>query len=230
MLCGTALIGLLHGCSASQQPAPQPASQPPAQEASPAAADKQVLVNSHDDPVVVDNEHVGVSRESKPKTPKHIQNDEWSVHEIDFFSHIQYWARDKGNTEHGPKTIAVGNNVKAFQFDLVEDKETETGPRGRSFEIRLYSAGGAHDEVRVESKTADLKFKDQGTDLKDQTKKLRIGQIRYGGNKFICFAETGEPLERECRTWTKLPQKIRVELCANEQCEQISDVHVPAPR
>ena len=229
LVWGTTMVCLLHGCSQADQPAQQPppqAAPPPAAQTTP---DKQIL-DSHDDPVVVDNAHVGVTRESKPKPPQNKGGKEWSISEMDRFTHLQYWTKDKQNVQHGPTTIAVDNNVKTFYFDLVEDKDDETGPNSRVFEIRQVPAGGAHDDVRVESKAADLEFEAQGNDLKDKTKKLHIGQIRYGTNKFLCFAETGAPLTRKCNSWTRLPKEVRVELCANKECEQLSREKAPVPR
>ena len=80
-------------------------------------------INSHDDPIVVDNEHIEVSRETRKRDAVRIGSDKtWALDEMDKFTHIKVRARDPRATK---KRRSVRSRVQdptvPFRLDVMED-------------------------------------------------------------------------------------------------------------
>ena len=200
----TALLAIAIACSR-----PSSSDQPP-------LTPQGRVLNSHDDPIVVDNEHIEVSRETRKGDAVRIGSDKtWALDEMDKFTHIKVWARSKGNQEKEIGPIAGQDPTAPFELDVMEDNGA---PPTGVLAISQIALGGLHKHGVVASLHNDLEFMSENKGIKDKKDKLHVAQIRFGSQR-ICLAETGLPVESACGAWKNLPKKVRIELCANVQCE-----------
>jgi hypothetical protein len=176
--------------------------------------------SNHDDPVVVDNERISITRAAQPKDPKGSDR-YWSLHEMEPFTHVRVTSKPKMKESRSLGPIKLDREVSTFRFDVLEEGQTASDV---NFTVSLdlpkegAEALDGHKQIFVASSDDRLQFYASGKSVRDKNKSLHIGQISSAGFS-VCLARTGWPEVGPCGSdWAVLPETVKVELCANSDC------------
>jgi hypothetical protein len=167
--------------------------------------------NSHDDPVVVDNGPIEVSKGSA--TPRPDNGRRWAIHHSARLKLLHAYSLRASSGKWLPlETPLPLTNVKEIVFTLVA-KDT---PRAAMtiFRDQFLEEWPWNQQVRLDP---EFDFEAKGGVLTPKTahQSYRIAEIRFGSH-VVCLAEADRPLPRPCANFDNPPDEIRVLLCAED--------------
>jgi hypothetical protein len=169
------------------------------------------VFGSHDDPVVVDNGPIEISKGSA--VPREDGGRRWAIHHSARLTLLHAYSRRQGSGQwlalETPRSL---RGVKEIVFRLVATPGEAPSRSMVIFRDQFLEEWPWNQQVRLDP---EFTFVGDGTYLRPHKdfEGYRIGEIRFGQH-VVCLAEADRPLPRECRRWDNPPDEIRILLCA----------------
>jgi hypothetical protein len=173
-----------------------------------------VILNSHDDPVVVDNGPIRVARD-KATPEKDGHGRRWAIHHSARLKLLHAYSRRASSGKWLPlETPLPLTDLREIVFRLVAKPKEEPTKSMTIFRDQFGEQWPWDQAVRLDPEF-DFEWKDDALTPAADYQGYRIGEIRFGRH-VICLAEADRPLPRACSNFDNPPDEIRVLLCAED--------------
>jgi hypothetical protein len=174
-----------------------------------------VPLSNHDEPIVVDNGPIRITRESATPIDEDGEKKKWEIHHSDPLTFMTTWSYfSLSGWAKGPVVSLSG--VRNITFDTFDPKDASQKSdfflrRDQFWEIKYPQ------KVRLRSKF-DFKYEDRAMKPDNSTyEAYRITSVT-AGDTTICFREAmqpGPPQSGDCKN-TITPDAIRINVCVTE--------------
>ena len=186
-----------------------------------------VGTRNHDDPIVIDNSPIFVSRPGISEYPEEETGSRrWSLRAMDRLHHMRVVSNDGGGTPHPlPGDYPTLRGIGDITFKLM-DKDGNDAHKAFVVRRDAFWERPFFQHVRARPEANAFRFALEGRRLTPfQQPDLHIAEISVGDTT-ICLADDPVPTRAACVQWDYMPATLEVKLCANAECKSS---HPPSP-
>ena len=179
-----------------------------------------MVIRSHDDPIVIDNSPIFVSRPGIAEYPEAESGSyRWSLRRMDRLHHMRVVSTDGGGTAHPlPGDYPTLRGIGDITFRLMDGNGKDAR---QAFVVRRdgFWERPFFQHVRARPEANAFRFVLDGRRLTPhQQPDLHIAEIRFGDTT-ICLAGGPVPTRAACDEWDYMPATLEIKLCANAECK-----------
>jgi hypothetical protein len=187
-----------------------------------------VGTRNHDDPIVIDNSPIFVSRPGIAEYPEAESGSSprWSLRKMDRLDHMRVVSKDGGGTPHPlPGDYPTLRGIGDITFKLM-DKDGRDAHKAFVVRRDAFWERPFFQHVRARPEANAFRFVLDGRRLTPwEHPDLHVAEIAFGDTT-ICLADDPVPTRAACAQWDYMPATLEIKLCANAAC---TSSHPPSP-